>query len=116
MHVNARQASSNETPLMVADNAAVIEYLIGKGAEIDAQNREGFTALMFAVNKGNFAVKKGNKDAVEVLVKHHANLTLKNNKGEDALTMAEQALTEEPESPDRQKIVEILKGRSEKNK
>jgi len=55
--------------------------LINAGADIDAQNKEGITALMNAVEEDNFEV-------IKVLLEAGADSNLKNKKGESALSLA----------------------------
>lgn len=73
------------TPLMKAvmydANLAVITVLIEMGAEINAQNDLGFTASLIAMKFRNF-------EALLLLKKHGADLTIKNNIGQDCASIA----------------------------
>jgi len=57
-----------------AGDLDVIGFLLKKGADVDAQDRNGSTALMFAAG-----FKKPN--AMELLLKNGANRDLKDNQG-----------------------------------
>ena len=73
------------TPLLIASksgNTAMIETLVGAGADPNSATVNGTTALMFAAQAGN-------ADAVKALVAHGANVNAKEKvKGETALTFA----------------------------
>lgn len=73
------------TPLMQAvmrTDPGKITKLIKDGADIDAQDDEGMTALMHAVFHDYY-------DAAEILFKAGANLTIKNSVGISAVDIAE---------------------------
>lgn len=59
----------------------VLETLIKKGAQLDWQDRYGMTALMYAAGGGQLKV-------VKLLLKHNADPTISNNKGETAEQIA----------------------------
>jgi ankyrin repeat protein len=73
------------TPLLIASksgNTAMIETLIGAGADPNSATTNGTTALMFAAQAGNAG-------AVKALVTHGADVNAKEKvKGETALTFA----------------------------
>lgn len=75
--VNVRDEHTDATVLMVASSysgyANMIELLIQRGADVNAQSNDGKTALMWAA--GN------SPDAVEMLLNHRANVKLKMNDG-----------------------------------
>ena len=58
-----------------------IKNRIAKGDSIDGQDKDGFTSLMYASRKGNL-------EAVNVLVSLNANLDLKNNNNQTAEDIA----------------------------
>ncbi len=82
--VNVREKNSNATVLMVASSyegyADMIELLILRGADVNAQSNDGKTALMWAADNA--------PDAVEMLLNHRANVKLKMNDGMTAFLQA----------------------------
>ena len=82
--VNFTDANGN-TPLIFiihkTGNLEITKRLIAKGAVVNAQNRTGETALMYAAWRGH-------SEIVEFLIEHHADATLKNRQGDTALTLA----------------------------
>ncbi|WP_264705551.1 ankyrin repeat domain-containing protein [Wolbachia endosymbiont (group A) of Gymnosoma rotundatum] len=73
-----------ETPLHYAvfhGNLEITEYLIEKGADVNARNRNSNTPLHLAIMKGKI-------DVVKVLLKHNADVNAKNNEGKTALHYA----------------------------
>lgn len=81
--VNARHDS--ETPLMSAamSSAACVRILLAHGAKTDLQDKEGMTALMYAIRGG---VEK--PEAVQALLAAGADYKLKNREGNTALQIA----------------------------
>lgn len=68
-----------ETYLEVA--MEIVNMLLKNGVEINAQNEEGRTALMYAVSEGS-------KELTEILIKNGANVNLKDINGDTALIIA----------------------------
>ena len=56
--------------------------MLAKGAVVNAQNRTGETALMYAAWRGH-------SEIVKLLLEHRADAALKNRQGDTALTLAE---------------------------
>ncbi len=84
--VNTRDIGTGETGLHIVakrGDATYVGFLLGRGANANAQDGRGNTAVMLAAN-GNFA------DCVDRLVKQRANLNLANASGETPLIRAVQ--------------------------
>ena len=83
--VNLTDTNGN-TPLIFIihkiGNLEIAKRLIAKGAVINAQNRTGETALMYAAWRGY-------SEIVQLLLKNRADATLKNRQGDTALMLAE---------------------------
>ena len=83
--VNLTDANGN-TPLIFIihkiGNLEITKRLIAKGAVVNAQNRTGETALMYAAWRGY-------SEIVQLLLKNRADATLKNRQGDTALMLAE---------------------------
>lgn len=67
--------------LMTTQSTPQIEFFLKNGARINAQCQDGYTALMYAAYRGN-------AEAVSMLLKNNADVSLKNKKGETALDLA----------------------------
>jgi hypothetical protein len=84
-NVKATTRIGGYTPLLIASksgNTAMIETLVGAGADPNSTTVNGTTALMFAAQAGN-------ADAVKALITRGADVNLKEKvKGETALTFA----------------------------
>ncbi len=84
-NVRATTRIGGYTPLLIASkngNAAMIETLVGSGADVNTMTASGATALMFASQSGY-------ADAVSALIAHGADVNVAEKvKGETALTFA----------------------------
>ena len=81
---NIANANTIDTDLFKAatiGNKELVESLIQQGADVNAQNKEGATALMLAAGKGN-------KDIAELLIQHGANVNIRSNENVSALDLA----------------------------
>jgi ankyrin repeat protein len=78
----------------------VVEFLIQKGADIEAKDNDGMTALM----KASFM---GRKEIVELLIQNGADVNQKNNNGQNAMMRAD---NEEIKKA----IIEAVKKKNEK--
>lgn len=81
--VNEVFGSESNTPLITAahdNNLAMVKLLVGKGADIDALDRNNDTALMWASCRGHVEV-------VRFLIEAGANRALRDLDGDTALTM-----------------------------
>jgi ankyrin repeat protein len=75
----------------------VVEALIGRGAEVNAQKTDGCTALMLAA-------RMGHKDIVEALLAKSAKVNAKASNGQTALFLSANILRlDEHRSPKRLK-------------
>jgi len=83
--VNLKKSTpGGTTPLMVASHSGltnVVNELLVRGMNVDAQNIGGYTSLMFAS-------KAGRRDTVRVLLAAGANVNLTNNRGNTAYTLS----------------------------
>ena len=101
--------------LCISGDAVKVEEAIINGANVNAKNNNGMTALMFSAAKGNtesagvlikygadvnannnygmtalmFTASNGHPEIAELLLKHGANVNAKDNDGDTALSMAE---------------------------
>ena len=81
-------------------NHRVLQAMLDKGVDINAQNDVGMTALMYATLDRDVAT-------VQLLLAHHANVTLKDDLGNTALTFVKRGSSPSykdwhPSSKDRQ--------------
>ncbi|CDS37629.1 Ankyrin repeat domain containing protein [Echinococcus multilocularis] len=100
--VNARAGTApGQTPLMLAArkaNTTVVELLLRHGADVNAQDDIGNTALMCAIDCGNL-------DMVKLLItRPELNVDLKDQEGSTALSIAEAGGNEE--------IIRLMRERS----
>ena len=82
--VNAKSDVQNRTPLMEAvrnRKIQAVQALLAANPDLDAVDWEGYTVLMFAAVSGQ-------RDVVDVLLAHGADVNLKNKVGSSALMMA----------------------------
>ncbi|KAM0554047.1 hypothetical protein ACHAPJ_007122 [Fusarium lateritium] len=68
-------------------DAEMVEYLVGKGADPNSQQLDGSTPLMVALKYTMDYAKI--KRIIDILVKHNANLALKNKQNENAVLVAQ---------------------------
>jgi len=66
---------------LLESRAPLVELLIAKGAEVNHQDRDGFTALMYAA-------RNGDTEAVNALLRSGASVNVADNTGETALIKA----------------------------
>ena len=86
--VNRRDLADRYSPLMYALDSkaneagrpAVIQLLIQHGADVNLRDKDGNSALMWAVSLGM-------DDVAKLLVRHNADLTLANNEGTTPYTL-----------------------------
>lgn len=88
--VRARSPVLGFTPLMFAcgerhnlHGADIVSYLVAHGAELEARNSDGATALLLAA-------KTGSAQVLEALLRLGANLGARDSKGQDVFALAEQ--------------------------
>lgn len=85
---NVRRSLSGNTPLFLAvdplgaGGLAVMKMLLDQGADVDARNKIGRTAL-------HRAASRGDEKAVRLLLKHGADVKVKDKKGRTPLDLAE---------------------------
>ncbi len=82
--VNARTTKQKYTPLhqaVAAGHVAMVKFLLGKGADADAQDASGTTALMLVANRGSLEV-------LQVLLAAGAKPNLASESGFTALSIA----------------------------
>jgi ankyrin repeat protein len=86
LDVDIRDASGRTSLMLAANNEGfvpdeVMQLLIDRGAKVNAQDTQGYSALMIAAKVGQMA-------GVEFLLGKGASVDLKNNAGETALKLA----------------------------
>ncbi len=84
--INTKDSGTGETALHIVakrSDTTYIRYLIGKGANVNAQDGRGNSALMIAV-EANCG------DCIDILVRQKANVNLGNSSGETPLIRAVQ--------------------------
>ena len=76
----------NESLLLAAQQGdlAALNNSLARGADVNAANSDGMTALMFAVQQGS-------ADCVQTLISRGANLEAKREDGQTAATLAQHA-------------------------
>lgn len=105
---------SESNPQIDQNREAMLRSLLANGADVNARDKEGYSALMVAVSNGSptslsillsagadvnarsnngttaltEAAARGKVDATQVLLDHHANPTLRNEDGQTALGIA----------------------------
>ena len=80
----------HETPLTLAAlnaKAEIVKWLLSKGAKVNFQTKNGYTALMFAATSRD-SDKKAVLETVQSLLSAGADKSLKNSRGETALDQA----------------------------
>ena len=100
--INAKD-NDGRSPLLLTRDIRVLKVLIEKGANINAQNNAGATALHLSAEDGKILhgdkMVNGhhpppeidwapNREIIKLLIKHGANVSLKNNKGQTAFDVA----------------------------
>ena len=81
---NVNDTLNTTTPLMRAakrNNADVVNFLISKGADVNAKNKKGWTALLFAASQNT-------SDVVKLLLDNGADINAKNKDGNNAIICA----------------------------
>ena len=88
--VNGSQASG-WTPLMLASYKGykeIVELLIAKGADVNARDDNGKTALLEALNPMHRELEKNDKEIAKLLIAKGADVNAKNNNGQTPLMFA----------------------------
>lgn len=83
----------HETPLSLASLNAkteIVRWLLGKGAKVNFQTKNGYTSLMFAATSRS-EDKKSTEETIKLLLASGADKNLRNSRGESALDQAKAA-------------------------
>lgn len=102
LDVNATGEDQFWTPLRYAvshDQKEIVELLLSKGADVNARNKFGSTALIMAVTK---------KEIIEMLLSNGADVNAQNNSGVTALMGTIVMMYTERSLPDQKEILELL--------
>ena len=91
----------NLTQAILKDEHVAMEGLLRRGANIDSQDKEGFTALMTNA-------RAGETEAVRTLLTLYAHVNLKNRQRETALSLA-RTTQKQNKKQDRSAIICLLK-------
>ena len=86
-----------------------MDLLIEYKADLNIQDKDGWSALMYASSRGN-------EDVAKALVDAGARLDLKNAEGKDAVTLAHEESYTEIESYIRKKLSYNVKTKSKRKK
>lgn len=82
----------NTTPLMEAahfGHTSVVQKLIDANAKLDSVDKDGYTAVLIAVNQGTLNLEKASFiETLKVLIKAGADLTIANKFNESPLSIA----------------------------
>lgn len=108
--VNAKTTDKRNTALTVAirnnsNPQKIITTLLEHGADVNAKDKYGNTALMHTI-LDSFNLSKQNKlNIAKILIDNGANLNIKNNNNDTALTLAQKS-----DNIDNKEIITLLKG------
>lgn len=89
--LNINETLNTTTPLMRAakrNNADVVNFLISRGADVNAKNKKGWTALLFAASHNT-------SDVVKLLLDNGADINAENKDGNNAIMCALQQAPKE---------------------
>ncbi|WP_261368573.1 tetratricopeptide repeat protein [Wolbachia pipientis] len=95
---------SGLTPLHLATqsgNLKTVEYVLEKGADLNAKNNDGETAL-------HWAAKGGCQEVLQLLLNKQANPNISDKDGNTPLGLAYEKLAQDPENDDLQTIIGLL--------